>query len=167
MPDDGGDARPVDGANEVDGLYETDEHEWIAAQIGALRSGELDRLDRAHLIEYLTDMTIRDRRELASRLTVLLHQLLKVRMQPDRLTRSWVNTILEQQREIRGIVTGIPSLGRQADAIAAASFPDAVRAAARDTGVPRTEFPAASPWTVAEALAFDPPEPAVRNKRTG
>ena len=146
-------------------LYEADEHEWIAAQVAALTDGHLDRLDRVHLIEYLTEMTIRDRRELQSRLTVLLHHLLKVRFQPERLTRSWVLTILEQQREIRSIMGGIPSLGRQADAIAAAAYPDAVRLAARETGRPHAGFPTVSPWTVPEAIAFDPPEPVASGKR--
>ncbi len=80
-------------------------------------------------------MTIRDRRELQSRLTALLHRLLKIRVQPGQLTRSWVDTILEQQREIGTLIQGIPSLGRQADSIAAEAYPHAVRAARRDTGV--------------------------------
>lgn len=148
-----------------DTLYETDEHEWIAAQIAALSTGQLQRLDRAHLVEYLSDMTIRDRRELQSRLTVLLRHLLKVQLQPARLTRSRVNTIITQQREIRLIVTGIPSLGRQADRIVAEAYPDAVRAASRETGLPPSAFPASSPWTVGAALAFDPPEPVARGNR--
>lgn len=147
-------------------LYEADEHEWIAAQIAALKEGRFNRLDRTNLVEYLSEMTVRDRRELKSRLTVLLQHLLKVRLQPARLTRSWVSTILEQQREIRSIVEGIPSLGRQADALAALAYPDAVRAASRDTSIPAADFPATSPWTVAEALAFDPPEPARTRARS-
>ena len=146
-------------------LYEHDEHAWIAAQIAALTDGQLNRLDRANLIEYLTEMTVRDRRELQSRLAVLLHHLLKLRLQPDRLTRSWVTTIIEQQSEIRSIIELIPSLGRQAETIAALAYPDAVRRAARETGLPASCFPAASPWTVEAALAFDPPEPAARGKR--
>ncbi|MEA2790273.1 MAG: hypothetical protein QOG73_2679 [Acetobacteraceae bacterium] len=146
-------------------LYELDEHEWIAAQIAALTDGHLDRLDRANLIEFLTEMTIRDRRELQSRLVVLLQHLLKVQYQPEKLTRSWVTTIIEQQSEIRSIIESIPSLGRQADTVAAAAYPDAVRRAARETGLPPARFPSKSPWTVAAALAFDPPEPAARGKR--
>jgi hypothetical protein len=145
-------------------LYEQDEHQWMAEQIAALVDGDFGRLDREHLIEYLTDTTIRDRRELRSRLTVLLLHLLKVQYQPGRLTRSAVTTILDQQREIRSIIEGIPSLGRQADDIAAAAYPDAVRQAARETRLQRAGFPADSPWTVAMALAFDPPEPASRGK---
>jgi hypothetical protein len=33
-------------------LYEADEHRWIEAQIAALCTGQFDRLDREHLIEY-------------------------------------------------------------------------------------------------------------------
>ncbi len=159
MPDD---ARSVSAP---DGLYEADEHAWIAAQVAALQDGHLHRLDRSHLIEYLTDMTIRDRREFASHLTVLLHYLLKVHQQPGKLSRSWVNTIIEQQREIRAVIVGIPSLGQQAEAIAASAYPDAVRAASRDTDIPAAQFPATLPWTVAEVLAYDPPQPAARGKQ--
>jgi hypothetical protein len=146
-------------------LYEQDEHQWIAAQISALADGHLNRLDRTNLIELLTEMTIRDRRELRSRLTVLLHHLLKVQFQPEGLTRSWVMTIIEQQSEIRSIIEGIPSLGRQAESIAALSYPDAVQRAARETGLPPERFPTVSPWTAAAALAFDPPEPVAKGKR--
>jgi hypothetical protein len=110
-------------------------------------------------------MTIRDRRELQSRLVVLLQHLLKVQYQPEKLARSWVTTIIEQQSEIRSIIESIPSLGRQAETVAAAAYPDAVRRAARETGLPPARFPSESPWKVAAALAFDPPEPAATGKR--
>lgn len=146
-------------------LYQQNEHEWIAAQIAALTDGQLDRLDRANLIEYLKQTTLPDQRELRSRLVVLLHHLLKLRLQLEKLTRSWINTILEQQSEIRSLIDSIPSLGRQAETIAAAAYPDALRRAARDTGLPPARFPQTSPWTVEAALAFDPPEPASRSQR--
>ena len=67
-------------------LYEADEHAWIERQIAALRDGALDRLDRANLIVYLTDMAARDRRELGSRLVVLYAHILKSRIQPEKAT---------------------------------------------------------------------------------
>jgi hypothetical protein len=140
-------------------LYERDEHEWIAAQISALASGQMNRLDPENLIEFLSEMTIRDRRELRSRLTLLLLHLLKVRFQPDRLSVSWVSTILVQQNEIRSLIEDIPSLGERADAIAEKAYRDALRLAARETGMPPAHFPAVMPWTVAEALAYEPPDP--------
>jgi Domain of unknown function DUF29 len=144
-------------------LYERDEHEWIAAQISALASGQMSRLDRENLIEFLSEMTIRDRRELRSRLTVLLLHLLKVRFQPDRLSVSWVSTILVQQNEIRSLIEDIPSLGARADAIAGQAYRDALRLAVRETGLPAAEFPASMPWTVVEALAYEPPALVTKN----
>jgi hypothetical protein len=146
-------------------LFEQDEHQWIAAQIAALADGHLNRLDRTNLIEFLSEMTIRDHRELQSYLTVLLHHLLKIQFQPERLTPSWVMTIVEQQSEIRAITESIPSLGRQAATITALSYPYAVRRAGRETGLTPEHFPMVSPWAVAAALAFDPPEPAAKGKR--
>ena len=140
-------------------LYEADEHLWIEAQIEALRTGRTDQLDRAHLIEYLTEMTIRDRRELRSRLVVLLIHLLKAHFQPGRLSRSWVDTIVEQQSELREILADTPSVARYVPELLARAYAEAVRRAAGQTGLPRATFPAACPWTLEEALAFDPPEP--------
>lgn len=141
-------------------LYERDEHAWIAAQISALESGQLNRLDRENLIAFLSEMSTRDRRELRSRLAGLLLHLLKVRFQAERLSASWVTTILVQQNEIRSLLEDIPSLGGRADAIAMQAYRDAVRVAARETGLQPARFPATPPWTVTEALAYDPPEPA-------
>nr|WP_294501400.1 DUF29 family protein [uncultured Rhodopila sp.] len=92
-------------------LHEADEHAWIAARISALSPGQFDRLDRASLIEYLTEMTILDRRELKSRLIVLLHHLLKLHAQPEKLTPSWIATIIEQQSEIGSLIESIPNPG--------------------------------------------------------
>jgi hypothetical protein len=127
-------------------LYERDEHEWIAAQISALENGQMNRLDRENLIEFLSEMITRDQRELKSRFTVLLLHLLKVRFQPEWLSASWVSTILVQQNEIRSLIEDIPSLGSNADAIAERAYRDAIRLAARETGLPASRFAPAMPW---------------------
>jgi Domain of unknown function DUF29 len=126
-------------------LYERDEHEWIAEQIPALVSGHLNQLDRENLIEFLSEMTIRDRRELRSRLTVLLLHMLKILLQPDRLSVSWVSTILVRQNEIRSLLEDIPSLRTRADTIAVTAYRDARRLAARETGLQVSRFPAIMP----------------------
>jgi hypothetical protein len=110
-------------------LYERDDHEWIAAQISALESGQMNRLDRDKPIAFLSEMTIRDRRELRSRFTMLLH-LLKVRFQWELTSVSWVSSILVQQNEIRPLLEDIPSLFGLADGIAIQVYHDAVRQAA-------------------------------------
>ncbi|WP_428490767.1 DUF29 family protein [Rhodopila sp.] len=95
----------------------------------------------------------------------MLLQLAKLQVQPERLTRSWIGTILDQQSEIRSLIDSIPSLGRQAETIAADAWPDAIRRAARETKLPAQRCPPTSAWTLDAALGFDPPDPAPRGKR--
>jgi hypothetical protein len=137
-------------------LYETDEHLWIEEQIAALRAGRFERLDREHLIAFLEDMARRDIREMRSRLTVLLIHLLKLRHPPERLSRSWITTILEQQAELRHMLKGTPSLRHHVPEALGEAYEDAIRRAAAETGLPPSAFPALSPWTLDEALAYEP-----------
>ena len=136
-------------------------------QVAALRSGRLEALDRASLAEYLTEMTARDRRELESRLTILLQHLLKVQMQPAKIARSWITAIVTQQDEIRSLLRAIPSIAQHVDARFADAYGAPIRRAAAETGIAAARFPAENPWTMDGALRFDPPgpsRPAARRK---
>ena len=137
-------------------LYDADEHAWLLRQIAALRDGRLRDIDRDTLADYLTDMTIRDRRELKSRFAVLLQHLLKLQFQPERQSRSWVLTVQHQQAEIADILQSSPSLAADSPALFEEAYPRAVRFAATETGLAVAEFPQTSPWTLAEALAVVP-----------
>lgn len=136
--------------------YETDEHQWMLEQIALLKAGKLDQVDRGNLIQYLTEMTIRDRRELESRFVRLLQHLLKFQVQPGRASRSWVATVLDQQGEINSMLTGTPSLRTYASKLFADAYPRAVKAAAAETGIAQSRFPAECPWTIEQALAYEP-----------
>jgi len=129
---------------ELKSLYDTDELAWIAEQVDALRAGDLDRLDRANLIECLTDMAKRERRELQSRLTVLAMHVLKCRIQPPP-TRSWKLSILEQQDAIDAILHDYPSLAAQADDLLRAVYSKAIKAALIETGLDHSAIPADLP----------------------
>jgi Domain of unknown function DUF29 len=135
-------------------LYEADEHAWIERQIAALRDGDFDRVDRDSLIEFLTDMAGRDRRELESRLVVLYSHVLKYHLQQERATRSWRLTVLEQQRAIRRLFKHLPSLAKRADEILRDVYPDAVQAALLETGANRKAVPSKPEFDVAALLNF-------------
>ncbi len=139
-------------------LYEADEHAWIECQVAALQDGNLDRLDRANLISYLTDMAARDRRELGSRLMVLYAHILKSRIQPEKATESWRLTIREQQRAIGRLLKSLPSLNHRVNEILRDVHPDAVEMAFDEMGKLSGSDPAA--WSVpdldvAGVLDFD------------
>lgn len=133
-------------------LHATDETAWLEQTAELLRRGRLDQIDVETLVEYLTDMARRDRREVYSRLVVLLAHLLKWEHQPDRRSGSWQGTILEQQRELRQLVES-GTLHNHALAILADAFADARKQAAAETGLARATFPEECPWDLEAALA--------------
>src|SRR5438105_3133827 len=81
-------------------LYESDETAWLEWMAELARDGRSEDLDLPHLAEYLSDMARRDRREVESRLVVLLAHLLKWVHQPDHRSRSWRVTVIEQRQEL-------------------------------------------------------------------
>lgn len=137
---------------ELSTLYDADETAWLERTAELVRHGHLDLLDTANLAEYLTDMAKRDRREVSSRLVILLTHLLKWEYQAERRSGSWQGTILEQQRELRQLAES-GTLHRHAVAVLAGAYSDARKQAAAETGLPRTTFPEDCPWDWEAALA--------------
>lgn len=140
-------------------LYEQDEHLWIAAQIAAIQERRFNDIDGGNLIQYLTEMTLRDHRELRSRIVILITHLLKITMQPTKMTKSWVSTIMREQDEIATFIQFVPSLKSIAEKMYVDAYPKAVRNASRETGIKEKSFPVTCLWSLEEALAFESPEP--------
>jgi hypothetical protein len=133
-------------------LYDTDETGWLDRTAELVREGRLDEVDSANLAEYLTDMAKRDRREVYSRLVVLLAHLLKWEQQPNRQSGSWQVTILAQQRELRLLLES-GTLHNHAVAVLADACADARKEAAAEMGLARETLPAVCPWDFESALA--------------
>ncbi|MCA1853517.1 MAG: DUF29 domain-containing protein [Beggiatoa sp.] len=135
-------------------LYEHDETAWLETMAELIRLGRLDEIDYPNLAEYLADMARRDRREVESRLTVLVVHALKWARQPDRRSGSWKATIIEQRQELEGLVTrGV--LRNHAEAVLADAYYKAVERAAAETGLPAETFPAGCPYTLDQLLSAD------------
>jgi len=81
-------------------LYERDETAWLEAMAELARDGRAEDLDLGHLADCLFDMARRDRREVESRLAVLLSHLLKWTYQPDHRSRGWRASVIEQRQEL-------------------------------------------------------------------
>jgi hypothetical protein len=133
-------------------LFESDETAWLDQTAELVCDGRFDQLDRETLAEYLTDMAKRDRREVYSRLVVLLAQLLKWERHPDKRTGSWQVTILSQQRELRQLLSS-GTLLNHAAAVLADTYADARKEAAAETGLARDDFPERCPWDLDGVLA--------------
>ena len=145
--------------------YHVDQFGWMLQQAELLRAGRLDDLDRHSLAELLTDMAGSDKRAFKSAMRVLLQHMLKVLMQPERLTRSWMYSIAVQQAEARDLIETEPGMRQYLPDLYAAAYPDARRLASVETGIAFTRFPAENPWSMDEALAYVPPEPAPRGAK--
>lgn len=91
--------------------YEQDLQLWFEDTIAKLKARKLDELDIDNLIEEIEGLAGRDRREVRSRLKVLLAHLLK-RIYVDSTydNRGWENTIREQRDELRVLLKQSPSL---------------------------------------------------------
>lgn len=93
-----------------------------------------------------------ERRELRSRLTVLLIHLLKCQYQPQRKSSSWIATISEQRSQIAFQFEDSPSLAPHLMKYADKVYPTAVTRASLETMLPENTFPAVNPYTRIELL---------------
>lgn len=128
-------------------LYEKDFYAWANQQAALLRAGKLDAADIANIAEEIESMGRTEKRELVSRLAVLLLHLLKWRFQPGLRSRSWTLTVREQRRQLLRHMKDNPSLkGTLGESIDEA-YGDAVIAAERETGLPSQTFPVTCPYS--------------------
>jgi hypothetical protein len=135
-------------------LYETDETAWLEAMSELIVQGRLDELDYSHLGEYLADMARRDRREVKSRLAVLIAHLLKWTYQPDKRTGSWRGTIVVQRQELAELLNrGV--LRNHAEAVLAEAYTNGVEQAVAETGLSAETFPEECPYSVDQLLTAD------------
>jgi hypothetical protein len=138
--------------------YETDFYAWAQSQGSLLRSGRLSDVDIEHLAEEIESMGRREKRELMSRLAVLLMHLRKWQAQPMLRGNARRATIKLQRREIGHHLADNPSLRGIPDGVLTDAYGDAVVLASRETGLAESAFPSGSPWTFAEIMdhAFRP-----------
>jgi hypothetical protein len=138
-------------------LYERDETAWLEAMAELARDGRFEDLDLPHLAEYLSDMARRDRREVESRLVVLLAHLLKWHHQPDHRSRSWRASVIEQRQELNRLASrGV--LRNHAEKVLPDVYSEAVERAAAETGLALDRFPGESPYTIGQLLAVELPD---------
>jgi Domain of unknown function DUF29 len=139
-------------------LYERDETAWLEAMSALAASGRYPEMDYTHLSEYLADMAKLDRREVFSRLVVLLCHLLKWEYQPQNRSGSWRGTIREQRRELRQLLES-RTLRSHAETVLAEAYAEARRQAADETELNLDAFPADDALGLDELLAEPDPAP--------
>jgi Domain of unknown function DUF29 len=134
-------------------LYERDFLAWTQDQADALRRRSVNELDWENLLEEVESMGRQQRSELRSHLVVLLAHLLKWRFQPQRRSRSWRFTILEQRLEAERVVAENPSLKPEAGDVLVQAYKAARLRAARETRLSAKTFPIDCPFTWESAMS--------------
>jgi len=134
-------------------LYERDFFEWAIQNAELLRAGRLDEADLEHIAEEIEGLGISQKKELYSRLRVLLMHLLKWKFQPEAgAGSSWRATIRTQRAELEPLFDFAPSLQRTVEENIQKAYPKAVSDAADETGLAESGFPEACPFTRNQVL---------------
>ncbi|MCT6678020.1 DUF29 domain-containing protein, partial [Staphylococcus aureus] len=96
-----------------------------------------------------------EKRELVSRLAVLLLHLLKWQFQPGRRGTSWQATIRLQRRDLTRHIRDNPSLKANLDEAISYAYGNAIIEAVGETGLLEGTFPTACPWSFEQIMAED------------
>lgn len=133
-------------------LHDRDFYAWTKEQAALLRSGRLAEADIEGVAEEIESMGKAEKRELVSRLTVLLIHLLKWRFQPVGRGNSWRLSIANSRDEIIDHLDDNPSLKSQIGLAMATAYRYARRKAALETGLSEESFPLGCPWSFDQAV---------------
>ncbi len=135
-------------------VYERDFYTWTQEQAKLLRQRDLDHLDVDNLLEEIESMVRLERRQLVSRLEVLLVHLLRWRHQPELRSRSGDLTIVEQRRRLQKLLRQNPGLQSHL-AKSLQAYDDATFGAMCETGLPQETFSSVASYSVEQVLNGD------------
>ena len=132
--------------------YEDDIAAWADEQARLICAGQFDQLDLLHLADEIEDVGKSERRELVSRMAVLLAHLLEYQHQPERRSGGWDRTIREQRKAVLLALDETPSLRPMliSDHWIARMWSDAVTQAIGETSL--DDVPDICPWAMDDVL---------------
>ncbi len=136
-------------------LYDQDFVGWAETTARLLREGRLDQLDIENLAAEVKALAGKDRRELRSRLRVLIVHLLKWGWQPEKRSGNWSSTIRAQRTGIGYLLEDSPSLKRSLAPSLQRAYREAAEEAALETDLFESIFPRECPFSVDQILDED------------
>jgi hypothetical protein len=140
---------------ELAALYEKDFYEWTQRNSELLSQGCVHEVDIPHIAEEIKDMGERDKREVRSRLVVLITHLLKWQFQPEIRSSSWLSTINEQRNELDGIFDQSGSLERVGRSDLVGVYRRAKKQASVETSISTDHLPAECPYSFEQIMDID------------
>jgi hypothetical protein len=137
-------------------LYETDFYAWTQEQARLLRERRWADLDLENLVDEVESVGRSDKRQIESRLDVLLAHLLKWKYQPGgRGGGGWVGTIFEQRQRLIGLIEDSPSLRHYYREQIQKTYLAGRLLAAKETGIAFGLFPEDCPFTPEQVLDLE------------
>ncbi len=136
-------------------LYDRDFYAWANEQAGLLREGKLTQADIEHIAEEIESMGKSEKRELVSRLTILLLHLLKWQFQAPKRSKSWQNSVEVQRISLDSHLRDNPSLKSVLDSSISEAYRVARLEAENETGIDKNTFPVTCPWSFDQMIAED------------
>jgi hypothetical protein len=133
-------------------LHDSDFYAWTQQQAGLLRAGQFPLADIENLIEEIASLGEREKREVKSRLILVLLHLLKWQYQPVRRGASWRRTVNAQRTELALLLDDSPSLARVVEDSLARCYELARKRVGDETGLPLASFPQDCPWPAGQLL---------------
>jgi hypothetical protein len=133
--------------------HKSDFYAWTQEQAHLLKTGQLYQIDRHNIAEELQDMGRSEKRQLESRLEILIVHLLKWQFQPSLRSRSWQLTIKEQRLRLELLMQENPSLRSHLPEALEKVYPLATLSAERETGL--SLFPETSPYNLTEIISSE------------
>jgi hypothetical protein len=139
-------------AKPAESLYETDTYAWAERQAKALLEHRAGDLDWENLADEVRSLGGSEKREIESRLSVLLTHLLKAAFQPEKWKGGWQATIKVQRIELAAVLARNPSLRNYPAEVLAGRYEIARLAAVVETGLAERDFPEECPFTLEDVL---------------
>ena len=138
-----------------DDRYNQDYFAWLNEQADHLSEGRFFALDIPNLVDEIRDLGRTEKREIQSRLGVLLVHLLKWRYQSERRSGSWRATMIEQRARILKRVQESPSLRNYPAEILDEEYRLARAETAAESNLKESTLPAQCPFTIDQVLDPD------------
>ncbi|MBS0642299.1 MAG: DUF29 domain-containing protein [Proteobacteria bacterium] len=136
-------------------LYDEDFFAWANEQARLLRARKISEADIDHIAEEIESLGRAEKRELVSRLSVLLLHLLKWQFQPVRRGARWEVTIRNQRRALADHLADNSSLRAGVQEAVARAYEDARGEAYAETALPEAMFPLRCAWNFDQIMAPD------------
>ena len=136
-------------------LYAEDFYGWTQQQAALLKSGQLDRIDLANIIEEIETLGRSELAALRSSYRLVMLHLLELRYQATHKTSSWTSTIVRERNNIADLLHDNPGLDPKRNAALIRAYPAARREAADETKLVLSTFPEQCPFTLDDVEDHD------------